>query len=493
MSETSRALALVATPRVTTLVPATGGNRALVVPRLRVADRSRLNGDRLFQAVLRWTIPLWVFGALTPAVLYMLGRLVADRWPRSIGANLVVFAWLGIAVSQACAAFLVGLQLGTPLTGLGNALGFGVFGWVFGGLAIAAGAAHGLNNARVIRTTAWLGGFILILAAVAAVAVLAGRHALYLSPAPLGMLLPNIQTVKFYTTAAVFITEQTLGEKMPRLVLFFPWAPALGLGALAIFFISTVERSLLWRAIGMAGGLVGTVFSWSRIAIAALLAVSAVLAFMRAGLLARLAVVGLALVVFFTLPLFGIDLFSDLAGLRHSADAARAGSSMARDLIYQKSWEGFLQSPWIGHGWIGESVHPKEDLPIGSHSTVYGLLYTGGLPTFMAFVIAMTATLIMQLRRLLQAKSRADRVRLYTGMALTLCLIAYCPFEELFSLTLPCLFMFTFIGGCIGDSVAEVTEAPPLPAVVAPKPRYNTAFAARARETRALQPLRTRR
>jgi O-antigen ligase len=253
----------------------------------------------------------------------------------------------------------------------------------------------------------------------------------------------------------------------------------------------------------MAGGLVGVIFSWSRIAIATWVVVAALVAFLRAGILLRLAVVGAALLALFCLPLYGVDPFGDISSLRHSIDRARAGSSMARELIYQKSWEGFLNSPLIGHGWIGESVHPKEELPIGSHSTIYGLLYTGGLPTFLAFVVAMTATLLVQIGRWVQARTEDHRARIEIGVALTLCLLAFSPFEQIFSLTVPCLFMFLWIGACVGQS--EYAEVPPsaaapdaMPGAVIPRARVTALRQGRpetappAEIVRAFRPLRGR-
>lgn len=443
------------------------GALAAPAPAAPAAGR-RLRGDMLFRRLVIWWVPIWVMGALTLMQILVLIRLAADRRPRGLAANLVVLAWLGVALTQAFASVLVGVQLGTPLRGVTAALGFGVLGWIFGAMAISAGAAQGMNNQIVVRAVAWLGGMILLLSLLALVARAAGLADLYISPAPLGMLFPHSTVARFYATAAVFIREDTLGEKMTRLILFFPWATALGLGSLGIFFISTRESSLAWRVIGMAGGFVGVVFSWSRIAIATWVAVAALVAFLRAGTLLRLVVVGAALLALFCLPLYGIDPFGDVSGLRHSVDSARAGSSMARDLIYQKSWEGFLNSPLIGHGWIGESVHAKEELPIGSHSTIYGLLYTGGLPTFLAFVVAMTATLLVQIGRWVQARTDDARARIEVGVALTLCLLAFSPFEELFSLTVPCLFIFLWIGACIGQGDQGVVVSPGAIAASAP-------------------------
>jgi len=451
-------------------------------PFVSVPNRG-VRGDLLFRRLAIWWVPIWIMGALTVIQAIFLIRLAADRRPIGSTARLVVLAWLGVALTQAFASVLVGVDVGAPWQGLAAALGLGVLGWIFGAMGLAAGAGHGMNNQVVTRAVAWLGGMVLLLALVALIGRAAGRPDLYISPAPLGMLFPHSTVARFYATAAVFVREDTLGEKMTRLILFFPWATALGLGGLGIFFISTRDESLTWRLIGMGGGLVGVIFSWSRIAIGTWVVVAAFVAFLRAGLLLRLAVAGAVLLALFCLPLYGIDPFGNISDLRHSVDSARAGSSMARDLIYQKSWEGFLNSPLIGHGWIGESVHPKEELPIGSHSTIYGLLYTGGLPTFLAFVVAMTTTLLVQIGRWLAARTDDARARIEIGVALTLCLLAFSPFEQLFSLTVPCLFVFLWIGACVGQS--EHAEA--LPQAAVPQAVPGGAVPRAARQT-ALRP-----
>jgi hypothetical protein len=472
------------------------GARAPAAP-ARAPHIGASGGDALFQRLVMWWVPLWIMGALTLAQIYVLVRLAATRRPIGPGANLVVLCWLGVGLMQAFCVVLAGVRLNVPGKMVAELLGFGVIGWLFGAMAISAGAAHHLHSPRMTRAVAWLGGMALGLALLALVGRMAGLSELYISPAPLGMLFPHSTVARFYATAAVYIREDTLGEKMTRLILFFPWATALGLGGLGIFFISTRDDSLKWRLIGMAGGLAGVLFSWSRIAIATWLAVGAVVAFLRAGTLTRLAVIGAVLLTLFALPLYGIDVFTHLAGLRHSVDSARAGSSMARDLIYQKSWQGFLASPWIGNGWIGDSVHPKEELPIGSHSTIYGLLYTGGLPTFLAFALAMATTLLLLIGRLFQARDDAARARIEVAIALTLCLLAFCPFEQLFSLTVPCLFMFMWIGACLADAPygapaeAAATTAPVAPFARAVALRMGRPPAAQAPEPdRALRPQR---
>jgi hypothetical protein len=383
----------------------------------------------------------------------MLIKLAVERWPQGLLINLVVWSWCSIGLLQAMAAILNGIAIGNIGEGLANSVGFGVVGWLFGGLAIAAGATHNLNDARSVRSITWVGGFIVILAIIAALARLAGRHELYIWPTPASLLLPSSPSITFYTAALVFQTEETLGEATTRLVLFFPWAPALGLGGLAIAFISMLEPNRWWRLVGCSGGVIGVVFSWSRIAIASLIVVGAGLAFVRLPPLWKFVVIGAALAGLFALPFYGIDPLEQLSQIPDRINGARAGSSMARELIYQKSWEGFLQSPIIGYGWIGESVHRKEMLPIGSHSTIYGLLYTGGIPTLAAFIMAMSLTFSALVWRFTTVCAGGPRqTRILVGLGLVLCLTTYCRYEALFNLTLPCLFLFAWIGACIGTT-----------------------------------------
>jgi hypothetical protein len=105
------------------------------------------------------------------------------------------------------------------------------------------------------------------------------------------------------------------------------------------------------------------------------------------------------------------------------------------------------------HGWIVESVHSKETLPIGSHSTIYGLAYKGGPPTLSAFVVALVLTLAALVWRFLSysyGDPRRSRALIAIGLALSLA--AYCKYEAIFNLTLPCLFLFTWIGASLGVS-----------------------------------------
>ncbi len=417
----------------------------------------RRSGDRMFSTYLHYIPLLWMLGALIPGAALMLVKLALEKWPRGALINLVVLGWFAVGASQGAAAILSGISIGSTARGLGHLIGFGVIGWIFGGLAIAVGAAHHLSSPRVVRATAWLGFVVLMLAGCALAAKLSGAQDFRLWPTPLQLVLPSSPAVKFYTSTLVFQTEQTFREATTRLVLFFPYPTALGLGALAIAFIATLERHFWWRLFGVAGGVTGVLFSWSRIAIAALLVVGAVLIVLRLRPWVRFVVVGAALSgLVLAMAWSATDPGELLDRLGARVNDARSGSSSARELIYQKSWDGFLESPIIGHGWIGESVHPKEVLPIGSHSTIFGLLYTGGAATFACFVIAIVSTVAALLRRLLSTvPGEPARDRILVGLGLALSLVMYSPYEGLFNLTLPCIFLLTWIGACIAEPTSD--------------------------------------
>ncbi|MFZ1429554.1 MAG: O-antigen ligase family protein [Geminicoccaceae bacterium] len=329
---------------------------------------------------------------------------------------------------------------------LRNLVSMGVIGWFFAGLAIAAGHAYGLADARFARRVVVLGLYVLVLGTLGLVAAKVTGASSLLVRAPLGYLLPPSPTTDFYFTVALFSTEESFGEVATRLILFFPWPTMLAMGSVAIAAISLRDRSWTWRGIGFAGGTLGVVFSWSRTGLLAFVVVIAAEFFLRLDRLSRSLLVALALLGLFGLFALGFDPINRAVEARAAVDFARVGSSEARALIYRKSWEGFLQSPLVGWGWIGPSVHPKENLPIGSHSTFYGLAYTGGALTLGAFFLAMAATLLATVRVALGPdETGAGR----TAFLLALTLAVFCPYEMLFSFSLPCLFLFVWIGGAL--------------------------------------------
>lgn len=410
-------------------------------------------GTRIFQLYMNNILVLWSLGLILPAAVVMLINLAYKKWPSNFLANTVVVSWIMIGVCQLIASIINGIYLHQPMQGFGSIVSFSVIGWLFGALAIAVGAAYDLSNSYVIRTYCRMGLYIIILALVSLIGKNLGIENLHLFPTPISLVLPDIPTVSFYTQTVLYQTEDTLGEKTVRLILFFPWATALGLAGLGITFVSCLDRNIVWKSIGVIGGCVAVIFSFSRIALASLLVTAMLLFFIRLNYMLKVLSALIFSLGFIVLLFSGFNPERMLENMEAEANSARAGSSQARELIYQKSWEGFLSSPIIGNGWIGPSVHKKETLPIGSHSTIYGLAYTGGSLTLASYCIAMTLTLFSLIYQALKhdiTDNRRDIISV--GIGLCVCLIMYSPYESLFNLTLSCLFLFTWIGACLSNN-----------------------------------------
>jgi O-antigen ligase len=126
----------------------------------------------------------------------------------------------------------------------------------------------------------------------------------------------------------------------------------------------------------------------------------------------------------------------------------RPGSSEARDLIYWLSWRAFQRSPVFGYGGFSESVAAWLRVPLGSHSTFYGVLYTGGLFAFTVIALAYATTLGVALLlswRLKPAGPVAVAILMLLG------LMAYG--EDAQWLVPGSLVVFLCIGGILGDTV----------------------------------------
>lgn len=410
----------------------------------------------LYALMLLSTIAFWLVGLLTIAQAIVIFVLAFSRAPSGLLARLVALSWISIGVAQFSAAILAGVWRDQAGEGFGQLASFGVMGWVLAGLAIWAGAAHDLSGRRIVRVITILGIFVIILASIGAVGVALGLPALY-SPYTLPLMIaPNSVSARLYGSVAIYISEETLGELATRLILFYPYTTALGLGGIGITLISLLEKDWRFRLCGVAGGLIAVVFSWSRISLGALVVCALGWCWFKASPRWRLAFVGLGFFSLFVLSIADVNWLGAVTELQNRIDGVRAGSSLARQLIYEKSWEGFLESPIFGYGWIGPSVHPKEMLPIGSHSTVYGLLYTGGLLTFGAFAIALGMTLLAGMIRLLSVPAeRRDEVIVMILLSGTL--LIFCKYESLFSVTLPCSYIFAFIGGALEPRSEERT------------------------------------
>ena len=152
-----------------------------------------------------------------------------------------------------------------------------------------------------------------------------------------------------------------------------------------------------------------------------------------------------------------VPVLRNVSQFYNSVTNVRQGSSEARQMGYDESWRGFLRSPLIGHGWPGEPLSDTIPMPIGSHSTVYGLLYTGGLVTFIPFCIAMLWTITALFWR---ARSRDPETRSALAIAFSLCILSYG--EGIYSFAIPALFAFCWMGAALSQNNSHAFPGRPI-------------------------------
>lgn len=185
-----------------------------------------------------------------------------------------------------------------------------------------------------------------------------------------------------------------LDEGQPRLQLFAPWFPALGLVGNIYFCLAQQETNKKWRWLGMAGAIAMIFGSVSRLAIICLPLV-AILMWLLTN-------------VFKSWLHFLLGLFSGLAGILSSPliqllenfveqfTKARSGSSEVRARLKRMAQEAWWNEARIwGHGRLEEKGPlVVGHMPIGSHHFWYGTLYTHGIVGFIPVVIAFGWSLI---------------------------------------------------------------------------------------------------
>lgn len=412
---------------------------------------------RALDKYIRLTPVLWSLGLLVPLGMALLAYSVL-RKPRKIRIGATACLWWCVGFAQAISIFVnwfdSGSGAGYLLYRLSSAT---VNGWFFLGAAIAAGQIYRLNSPKVVRSICVLGFYILVLGVISiGLALVSGKENLSVT-SPIGMLLPgDLPAIESAFTMRFFISDMILGKSMPRLILFYPWSACLGFAGIAVFFIAMQEKKLVWKLIGLCGGIVAVAGSMSR---------AAILAFLITGLLhiwlswrSGYRWIALTVICVIAVPIVALD----VPVLRYywkfnaSVTEARQGSSEARQMGYEESWRGFLQSPLIGHGWPGKPLSPNIPMPVGSHSTVFGLLYTGGLITFIPFCIAMLWTLTALF---CSGASRDPAARSALCSAVSLCILCYG--EGIYSFAVPALFAFCWMGAALKKRKAAFPEPRP--------------------------------
>ncbi len=390
---------------------------------------------------------LWTAGLLIPLGGLLLLWLVMRAGPRA-ALTPVVLVWLLVAGTQAVSVLVNG-------AGEDRSAGFvvyrllssGVTGWAVLGLALAVGARFRMARPELVRAVCVFGGYLVLFGCVALLLhSFTGLRELALRTPPAMLLPATAPVVEHSFTMHIFTTDDLLGRDLPRLVLFYPWPVVLGFAGIAVFFIAQLESNLPLRLLGSAGGLIAVLGSQGRAPILALF----ILLFVDAVLLRfdrrKLPLLGAAGILLLALLLpMGITPADIASAGYESVNEMRPGSSMARELVNTLSIAGFLESPVFGKGWVGGVITTGATMVVGTHSSFYGLLYTGGLVTFLAFLTALATTLIVLARRVGRGPIQRTGLLIMLGLAL----LSYG--EGVYSFALPCVPLLLFVGGTLRD------------------------------------------
>ncbi len=170
-----------------------------------------------------------------------------------------------------------------------------------------------------------------------------------------------------------------------RLFLFTPWCPALGLVSNVFFFMVLQESNKKWRYIGIVGAIAMNIVSLSRAALVCLPLVLIIIWGLKYFTRPQIQIT--AGIVSFIAGIFSTQLSNAATEFVDTFYSSRADSSRVRAALQRVGIEAWKEAPIWGHGVQKPGPPVLANLPIGSHHTWVGLLYTKGLVGFMALLI----------------------------------------------------------------------------------------------------------
>ena len=397
---------------------------------------------------------LWLVGLNLPVALIVTFGTLA-LYVRSRRAYLVSLPWLLVALAQT-AAIVVNMWAAhqPPIMLAKHALSSYMLGWYVLWASICIGASGIIDAVAFVRAVARIAFAYLLLAIPAYAIALTFKAPFLILLSPVGHLLPADSPARIFSFSLfVYVWEDFFGVLMPRLSLFFPWSTAAGYAGIFLTLLLLSERSSRRRRAAIGCALFMILASMSRLAWVAFVACVAFRGFLALPRSARFVIGCLALACGAGMMIGGVpfDRIEDTA--RAKFDAARPGASQAREAVYVATWRGIRESPWLGHGWPGESTMAADPnsisgadnatMVVGSHSTVSGLIYKGGAVTFALFVIALLSTVAV-----IAAAPRYEHVA-KDALAMIVGVGFMCAGEGLESLVVPNLFAFLWIGMAI--------------------------------------------
>lgn len=433
--------------------------------------------ERLIVAYFTALPLLWAIGLVLPCAVLLIGgtALFAVRSRRAWG---FAWPWLVVAACQVLSSGANLIATDQPLVLIArHALASYVLGWLMLGGCVAIGASGLLDRQRLLRAAARVGYACAALAVVLYPLALAQGWQYLHVLTPIGRLLPvSLPSTSFYFGMLLYNWEELFGVLLPRLSLLFPWTTAMGFGGLCLIFVAANEPVRWRRRLVIGCGVFMVAASMSRLAALLLILTAglrrfldwprAVQALLVAAGVSAGAAIGIAGTIGWGTPTALVD------RVHARFDDLRPSATRSRDLVYLATREGLATAPLLGHGWPGDPVYP-EDFPQvmagggtmvpGSHSTYFGLMYLGGALTLAAFLFALLRTAWLIARAGGPPALQRNTLMLLLVVALT------GIGEGLYSLVVPTLYAFLWLGVALDALAAPRPAHAPLAAALRPR------------------------
>ncbi|SMR72709.1 hypothetical protein SAMN04488030_1509 [Aliiroseovarius halocynthiae] len=355
----------------------------------------------------------WVIAVFALLCLY-LGNAV--RQDLRVTGNIppLIWAW-GAGMSVMLVALWIGhlnWDLGTK-TLVKSSIGWAK-GWALLSLFPLAGALLPIRRQVIIRGQSVVGACTLLLAPLMLAAPYIGLpERIFTSPLKVvGGPGPEYFTVYLFTIDP--------GSWAPRWQFYAPWSPFAALLGVVSVLMALEEKSMKWRAIGVAAGVLMILASKSRMGMVGLVFCTTLPRLMPliAKTWAWMALAGITA----SLAVFGGAIWRVFLDVTAAFRGARADSTRVRDTLQRIAYERWqTEAVWFGHGRVQPGPHLVEYMPIGSHHTWYGLLFVKGVIGF----IALLGPFLWHTLFTMYDAARHPQGRLPLGIMLTLILLSF--------------------------------------------------------------------
>jgi hypothetical protein len=199
------------------------------------------------------------------------------------------------------------------------------------------------------------------------------------------------QNGKLFYEVRLYLVD--IDSETLRFTLFAPWAPALGLVSGVYFLLALQESDKIWRTLGLIGAVAMLLASVSR---GAVLFLPITLLLVWVWVSANRAYLQLAIgSITIMIATFSFTAMNAIETAIDGFKGARKSSSALREVLQRVALDRFTEAPIWGHGKQIAGPQILKKMPLGSHHTWIGLLFSHGLVGFTAILVATISTIVI--------------------------------------------------------------------------------------------------